>query len=846
MKVSRRFVRTLFLITFFFFCSQHVVAQYNFEDVSLSFVLEQINRESEYSVLYRESALSDIRVTFTANEENLIQLLIRQVEANGVGILVDEAEKQLVLYRQTNDETKKSIYLSGQIVDSSTGERLPFSTLSWRSGSARKGVVANESGVFSFQRTFTASKIELEASYVGYKSQRLTFTRSDIAKPGDITFRLQPQATASQEVVVTGIGDFSESVMSRKVIEISSGSILGETNTLKSLQNLPAITQGTALSDGLNVRGSPADGFQVLLDGVTIYSQTHMFGLFDNFNADALKTSGLFYDVTPANYQAPSGGTLSLINKTGSLQEHKYQAGISNTSFRATIEGPIRKGRSSFLLSGRLSYLDQVDWFQNSDLVQWGLDVNRPRQISGGGDFSNFQRGILKPQDNDARFGDVHLKFYSEQKNGRRFILSGYIGFDDIQQNSLRLFRSFDAIDGSSTEFQPVQTENNWYNGVGSVQYHVPLRSNLYQKTTLGVSSFGTEFNKDDFTYTQISRKNGALESFTSSLKVENILNELLVKHQYDHQTGRFFNGFGVSYRYFENEYFEDSFLRPNLFIEEQAHKMDAFVQSGVQFGEIIELNAGIRGHYFSSGEYLDWSPRAKLKLLPNREISAGVGYSKNFQHVNRISFSNVLTSDVWILVNENQPPTETEQFTAGIYLDFSGKVAFQAEGYLKDFKFLRLHEIDTFSSANALGASPWFADNSAEARGLEFTLINVLGSFKITQGLTVSEMEIQNEDINNGEPFFAGWDRTYQYSATAMASITGHLSLSADFVYATGTPDKLAVFGNEKENRLGDYYRVDIGSNYEKKFKDTVVIVSLSVYNLLDRNNSWYRELTF
>jgi len=821
-------------------------AQFNYENQKLVTVLEDINKKTGYAVLYREANLSEVSVTFSAGNNNLIQKLTEVLQNYGINLLADRREKQIVVYLDSSTSLKKSIYLSGQIVDASSGERLPFATVSWRAGDSVTGVASNEAGIFTLKRSFVGQKIELEASYVGFEPQKITVDVSEINKLENITFRLRPQPAISKEVIVTGVNDFGQSVLSRRSVEINSGSILGESNTLKSLQVLPAVAQTAALSNNINVRGSSADGFQVLLDGVTIYSHTHMFGLFDNFNADALRTSGLFYDITPANYQAPSGGTLALINKTGSLNDHRVRAGISNSSVKATVEGPVKKGNSSFLISGRWSYLDQVDWFQNSDLVQWGLDVNRPRQITDSQNFTNVQTGIIDPQKNDAQFGDIHAKFYTEQKNGGRLSISGYFGFDDIQQDSRRLFRTFNTAEGSTTDFQPVSTLNKWYNGLGSVQYQQPLKPNLYQKTTLGFTTFGTEFNKDDFTYTQINRSNGALESFSSSLRVENVLNEVLVKHEYDHRTGRFLNNFGVAYRYYSGEYFEDSFLRPNFFVEDDAQKIDAFFQTEFSLAQLVKINTGIRGHYYSRGEYLDWSPRIKVKFFDTKPVSFGAGYSRNFQHVNRVSFSNVLTSDVWILVDENQPPAETEQFTAGIYIGNGRHVGFQIEGYVKDFSFLRLHEIDTFSSATAFSSSPWFAGNSADAKGIEVSLLSSFGPFQLNQGLSVSEMEIQNDNINNGEPFFADWDRTYQYTVTAQIDLTQSLGVFANFIYASGTPDKLAVFGNERENRLDDYIRTDLRATYKKDFGKNTVTASFSVYNVFDRDNPWYRELSF
>jgi len=825
---------------------QQTKAQFVYENQNLVTVLEDINKKTGFAVLYREANLNEVSVTFSADNNNLIQKLTEALQNYGINVLADAREKQIVVYAAPESSSKKPVYLSGQIVEASSGERLPFATVSWQAGNSVTGVAANDAGMFSIRRNFDGQQVVLEASYVGYEPQRITINVSDASDLNDITFRLKPKPAIAKEVIVTGVNDFGQSVLSRRSIEINSGSILGESNTLKSLQALPSVSQTAALSSNINVRGSSADGFQVLLDGVTIYSHTHMFGLFDNFNADALKTSGLFYDITPANYQAPSGGTLALINKTGSLNNHGIKAGISNSSVKATVEGPVKKGNSSFLISGRWSYLDQVNWMQNNELIQWGLDVNRPREITDTQNLTNVQTGIIKPQNNDAQFGDIHTKFYTEQKNGGRFSISGYFGFDNIEQNSQRLFRTFNSAEGSTTDFQPVSTQNNWYNGIGSIQYQQPLKSNLYQKTTVGFSSFGTEFDKDDFTYTQINTNNGALESFSSSLQVENVLNEILIKHEYDHRTGRFLNNFGIAYRYFSGEYFEDSFLRPNLFIDDDAQKIDVYFQTEFSLVQLVKINTGIRGHYYSSGEYLDWSPRVKVKFFDTKPVSFGAGYSRNFQHVNRVSFSNVLTSDVWILVDENQPPAETEQFTAGIYIGNGRHVGLQIEGYVKDFSFLRLHEIDTFSSATAFSSSPWFAGNSADAKGIEISLLGSFGPFQLNQGLSVSEMEIQNDNINNGEPFLADWDRTYQYTASALIDLTQSLRVFANFIYASGTPDKLAVFGNERENRLDDYIRTDLRATYKKDFGKNTVTASFSVYNLLDRDNPWYRELSF
>ncbi|MEO9885031.1 MAG: hypothetical protein ABJR05_08770 [Balneola sp.] len=106
--------------------------------------------------------------------------------------------------------------------------------------------------------------------------------------------------------------------------------------------------------------------------------------------------------------------------------------------------------------------------------------------------------------------------------------------------------------------------------------------------------------------------------------------------------------------------------------------------------------------------------------------------------------------------------------------------------------------------------------------------------------------MKLKNENINNGEPFPADWDRTYQYSGTISFQIIDELSLKITQFYASGAPNKLAIFGADDKKRLDDYYRTDLSVDYRKALKKISLEFSISIYNLLNRENQWYREQSF
>lgn len=825
--------------------SQMARAQYSFKDTPLMEVIEKVHLETSYLFLYRESLVRGITIQLEAEDQEIMEALKAAIRPKGLDLLVIEAQKQVVIFRSQKERTLEELYLQGYMVNANTGERLPFATLSWKGKEGLKGTVANESGYFQTRITLDdPGGLTLRSSYIGFKPHVISFSAEELRQLDELTIRLSPTITNSREVVVLGLRRYTDQSSIQKTVDIARGTVLGEHNIIKSMQQLPAVTTGPALSEGLHVRGSPADGFQVLLDGMTMYNQTHLFGLFDNFNADALQIGGLYVGITPADYEAPMGGTLALITRTGSVLKYKAKARVSNTSANLTLEGPLSKGKSSLMISGRTSLLEQVNWFGNEDLLRWGLDVDRPYKLLAA-EGVNLRSDLIRAGNTSASFGDIHAKFNLETRRGSRLILSGYYGYDDIQVHSERLFRRFSSLQGEQLIYEPVTSENRWKNGKLSGHFQQRLNDHLHHKVMAGWSVFNNHFYKDDFTYTQINPGTNNLESFTTHLGIKSVLNEIMVRDDMEWILGTTRISTGISYKLYSGEYFEDSFERPSYFKEDQAHKVDAYLHSDIDPVSYVHISGGLRVHYYSRGDYWSFSPRIKLYILPQSDLSLGGGYSRNFQHVNRISFSNVQSSDVWIMVDENQPPSFVDQFTAGVYLEKPHFLA-HVEAYIKDYEHLRLHEIETYSVTNAFGAAPWFSNNSGYGKGAELQLINRYDRFELNQSLTLSQMQLQNPEINNGKVFLADWNRKWQYTGTISLKWMEYLQTNVTQVFATGTPNKLNVFGLQDQQSLDHYYRTDVRLSYHRKLGKALLEASLNFYNILNVQNPWYREYGF
>jgi len=132
--------------------------------------------------------------------------------------------------------------------------------------------------------------------------------------------------------------------------------VMGETDILKSILQLPGVTNAGEGASGFNVRGGAADQNLILLDEALLYNSSHLFGFFSVFNSDAIKDLKLYKGGIPARFGGRVSSVLDIYQKEGNSNEFHMNGGIGVISSRILAEGPIEKGKSSFLVAGRSSY----------------------------------------------------------------------------------------------------------------------------------------------------------------------------------------------------------------------------------------------------------------------------------------------------------------------------------------------------------------------------------------------------------------------------------------------------------------------------------------------------------
>ena len=733
---------------------------------SLHDVFQKIEQTTEYKFLYRDALIAGKKTTIIINNDwkSSLQQMLKNM---GLEASVDEERKRVMVFQQAESEVN-SLELSGYVIDDESGERLPFATIALRSGDQRtKSTQTNLHGFYKFPQWSANDRITIRVSYVGYRSADLEFSPESVPGNGTINIRLTPSLVEISEITVTGAASqtAADSIY-RGLLDVGTFSPFGESNSVRMLQTLPSVSHGASLSEGAYIRGSNSDALRVTLDGSVIYNHSHLFGLIDSFNPDVIRTGSFYYDAAPARYHAPPGGVLNLVTQTGSLYDIGGSLGFSNSVIKAGMDGPIKKGKSSFLIAGRHSILNSINLFNTSDMVSWGLDIDRETSLPSGSMDLNDR--IVTPGDYSVDFFDLHSKLFFEHSAVSSWSISGYLGGDNTSQTSERIFR---PASNSSRRFDrsEFKTENTWGNRSANVSYFRTLTGDRLLHIQGGFSYLYTSYLKEDFIYQRPGQDPNRPPLFLSDFENESELNHgyLSSELQMDRLT------LGGSLNIYDSAYRELSLNRSEFF--QRTRPIMPEVYADYQAGDATThhtVNAGIRLQYFSDGSYINLSPRIKTTLFQNSPVSFGISAGRNYQYLYRLSINNQTTSDIWVMALEDQPPAVSNHLSGSISFSPWQDAFFQIEGYVKQQKNLRFHEITFQNIESTFGGSPLFNDNDGFSRGVELMFRQVFGKADIVQTYTYGITELKNDRFRNGEWFYAEWDRRHSFNTIASYNI--------------------------------------------------------------------------
>lgn len=697
-----------------------------------------------------------------------------------------------------------------------------------------KGTVTNHYGFFSL--TLPQGKYTLLITYLGYTEQQVEV---DLKKDQRLNFKLEESTEMIESVEVTARKkdvNVKAVTMSTERLDIKTikkiPTLMGETDIIKVIQLQPGVQTVGEGTSGFFVRGGAVDQNLILLDEAVVYNPAHMGGFFSVFNGDAIQDVTLYKGGIPSRYGGRLSSVLDVRMKEGNQNKISVAGGIGVISSRLTVEGPVVRDRTSFIISGRRTYYDLF--------------------------FPLSKNEALKQS--KSYFYDMNAKINHKINDNNRIYISAYGGQDVARFGDL--------------------FEMSYGNKTGTIRWNHLYSNRLFSNLMFIYSNFNYELGQPTgafaFTWTSNIIDLSVKNDYTYFLNPNNTLS---YGFQVTHHTIKPGNFEPSSESNFAPLKIESNYaLESALFIGNEQKVSDKLT---LKYGLRISMLNNVGGtvyNYDDDFEVVDstvydrgavyntdygFEPRVSARYLINPSTSVKTSYNRTYQYLHLATNTAASTPvDIWFSSNPNIEPQYADQVALGLFKNFNdNNYEVSVEGYYK-----WMHDaIDFKDHASLIGNKHLDGElrrGSAYSYGLEFYLKKQQGRFTGWISYTLSKTRRKIDGVNNGEEYPSPYDRPHDLKIVASYDITPRLNVSANWIYYTALPMTVAsqwykdnnmwvpVYSDRNSFRFPstNYHRLDVSATWEfapvnNKWDHSL---TLSAYNVYNRHNMYsvaYKE---
>ncbi len=792
------------------------------ENIPLPEALQVFVEKTRFYLNYRERIIPpDHIVSVDLQDVPAIMVLQQILKDTNIEFMVSSGG-QIVLIGSQKNRVSKNYTISGFVSDAETGEMLIGTNIYLER--IRAGCTSNVYGFYSL--TLPAGRYTMFYSYIGYETKK-----TDILLDQDIRQNIELKNNALTGDTIIVIASAEENIV--KSTEIGTikltpkklsdmPAFLGEQDILKTLHLLPGVTMTREGDSGFNVRGGNSDQNLVLLDEASVYNAFHFFGFFSVFNSDAIKNVKLIKGPAPPRYGGKLSSVLDIQMNEGNQKEFKGNGGVGTIFSRLTLEGPIVKDKSSYIISGRRTYADMFT------------------RILGNNEVKN----------SSLYFYDFNIKTNYQLSQIDRLFISGYFGQDVLAYSGV--FR------------------NSWGNKTATIRWNHIFKDKLFLNSSLIFSNFkyGVKVEPPEDPPEE------------GSVELENNINAITLAEDFQYfLNARNTFDFGLQYIFY-------SFLPGKLVTggesafnltvgKRKARNISFYAAHELKVTRWLFLNYGLRYSYFPAERVKDTfdfsniddpplidfhrneqvtyhgaEPRLTINFSLNETSSVKIGYARNYQYIHQISNSTSGTPlDVWQSSSSRIKPQLADQVSLGYFRNpVNDAWEFSAEVFYKDMQNL----VDFKNGANIFVSTFFESDlvfGSGKAYGIEFLLKKKLGKLTGWTGYSLAKASRKFAEINEGRPFPPKFDRTHDFSVVGMYKINPKWTFAANWVYCTGNAVTIPygkyqiagktvdLYTDRNAYRLPAYHRLDISITYTTRRGHTW---NLSLYNAYGRRNTY------
>lgn len=842
-------------------CQESIIISGSFNKVALPEVIDKI--EAEYpnqKFYYLDEWIENVKVSGEFDRTPIYEamdILLAGTglrfsnHGNGVVSVVKTTSLSSFGYENTkNKDNHKKVFgnpsfkpegkvnLTGNIRDGANAEGIIGGSI--YIAELESGVTTDINGAYSLN--LEPGEYHLRYAYIGYQEENLVV---GLYENASLDVDLFQEVTKLEEVVISGkVSDanISSTQFGAERLSIdrikSIPAFLGEADVIKAILLLPGVSTAGEGASGFNVRGGNVDQNLVLLDGGLIFNPSHIFGFFSSFNAEVVKDAVLYKGNIPSEYGGRASSVLDVTLIEGNKKKLKGSASAGLTTAKIALEGPIKPGKSSFVLAGRSSFSDWV--LQRIPSVQ------------------------LK--NSSASFYDTNLKISQNLSQKSKVSLSLYASNDQF---------SLDA-----------DTVYNWSTLNGSIIWNHIFSDKVFSTTTL---------SKGRYKYRVSDIKGDNQFVLNSAIDYEKAKMVMKVSAGVKHDLSFGMEGTVFDFSPGQLNPMEGSFLEPETLENEKGLELAGFVSDEYKINQRFSVIAGLRVSTFRNlgpgtvqmynntgsrsietnigerkyedgeviSQYYGIEPRFSFKSILNRTSSIKFSYGIANQYLHLISNTAAITPiDIWKMSDTYLKPLRSTQFSLGYFKNFKENTfESSAEIYFKNLDNIveYIDHADLILNEN-LETDVLNADG--QAYGLELSVkknkgrLNGWMSYTFSRSLRKVVAPTEREVVNGGSFYPSNFDKPNDLTVVGNYKLSRKFSLSFNFTYSTGRPVtaplyryrignliSLDQYSERNALRIPDYHRLDVSLTIDtsikkkRKFDSSWVI---SIYNLYARRNAY------
>ncbi len=736
--------------------------------------------------------------------------------------------------------SQEKFSVSGIIKDANNNETLIGVSL--YIPETKSAIITNEYGFYSI--TLPKGDYTLQINYNGFTAiEEKISLLSNIKKD----FSMLEESKQLDEILITSKNTANIRKPEMSVNKLSIGTIkqmpvvLGEVDLIKSLLFLPGVTNSGEGQSGFNVRGGGADQNLILLDEATIYNSSHVFGFFSVFNPDAIKDLKLYKGGIPARFGGRVSSVLDIYQKDGNSNNFSMNGGIGLITSRLLAEGPIVKGKGSFLVAGRGSYAhlflkltdnkNSAYFYDMNTKISYKLNDNNSLYVSG-----YFGRDVFA----------INETFTNTYGNSTLNLRWNHL-FNEKLFSNLSLIYS-DYYYGLTLDFVGF----NWDSGIKNYNFKYDFKYYLNDKIKMnyGANAIYYDFNPGTIAP---SSPNSGINSRQLDKKYA------LEPAMYIDVEQKISPKVSVMYGLRYSLFFRLGQSTQNIYANNLAVTYDADL-------ELYEKAKPIASKYFGKNKIIanfnNFEPRFALAYELNRDQSLKISYNRMVQYLQLISNTASPTPlDVWTPSDNFIKPQLADQVAVGYFNNFKDDTyTLEVESFYKKVK----NRIDYIDGADLIANEALeqvLLNGQLRSYGLEMLLRKNIGKFTGWVAYTISRSQQQTKGrnanevgINNGEWYRSPFDKLNNLAVTASYKLNPKWNFGSNFTLQTGQPVtfpngqyeyqgvKVPNFGTRNKSSLPIFHRLDIAATYipkpEKK-KGWQGEWVFSIYNLYARKNA-------